>query len=147
MNKSRLFATTLVAALVLGCAERYVVPPQVLMRGQVIDDAIVSTADGYEYSFDRAVVDGHVLRGTLLEEVELVDEKGNVYVATESRNIELSISDVIEVQSVKRKMSSNTMYVAGAVGAGALVYAVVSGSDLIDGRARGSGPAIKTVDP
>ncbi len=144
MNKTvRLLLVGLVALSAVGCAQRYTVASQDLMRGQVVDNVYVRTADGYEYHFNKGVVEGGTFVGTLIEEVETLGDDGSIFVANEVREVRLPISTVIEVEREKRVLSSNTLYVAGMVGAGAIIYAAVTGVEQSDSRNRGSGPAIK----
>lgn len=148
MRLRTVLAIAMVAVLALGsfgCAQRYTVESRDLMRGDVVNDVHVKTADGYDYHFHRGQVRGDQFVGVLVEEVEVVGEDDDVYVTNEVREVELPLDTIVEVIASKRKVSSNALYVAGAVGAGALVYAALSGDDIIGSTARGSGPAIKPV--
>ena len=127
----------------LGCAQRYTVPASTLMRGDTVKDVYVRTADGYEYHFETVAVQGDDLVGTLKEEVEMVGEGGDVFVATEVRTLNIPISTVLEVEGVRRGLSSNTLYIAGALGAGAIVYAAATSNDVSDGRQQSTGLAHK----
>jgi hypothetical protein len=126
-----------------GCAQRYTVPNPELMRGDTVTNVWVRTADGYEYHFQRAAVDGDEFVGTLVEEVETLGEGDEVYVAHEVREVRIPISNVITVEGEKRFLNDNALYVAGAVGIGAIVFATLAGTEVTDTQQRGSGPAIK----
>jgi hypothetical protein len=52
---------------------------------------------------------------------------------------------VIRVDGVRRGVSSNTLYLAGALGASAVIYSVVSSGDDVDVSTRGTGPAGKDI--
>jgi hypothetical protein len=145
--RTRLLTTVLLAAVLgtFGCAQRYTVESRDLMRGDAVEDVHVRTADGYDYHFHRGQVRGDQFVGVLVEEVEVVGEDDQIYVTNEVREVELPLSTVVEVVASKRKISSNALYVAGAVGAGAIVYAALSGDDILGTSQRGSGPAIKPV--
>lgn len=143
MKRTILIGSLVALSASWGCAERYPVASRDLMRGVVVKDVFVRTIDGYEYHFDEGAVQGDQFVGRLMEEVEQVDERGRVYVANEVREVELPLGNVVEVEGIKRQVSPNTIYVAGAVGVGALVYAAVSGTDVTDARPRATGNAIK----
>lgn len=135
----------LLALGAFGCAQRYTVESRDLMRGDVVEDVHVQTSDGYDYHFHKGQVRGDQFVGILVEEVEVVGENDEVYVTNEVREVELPLSTIVEVVASERKVSSNALYVAGALGAGAIVYAALSGDDSSDITPRGSGNAIKVV--
>jgi len=128
-----------------GCAQRYQVPAPELMRGDVIDDVHVTTADGYEYDFEQGVVRGDTFYGILVEEVEQIDDDDEIYIALERREVPIPISSVIEVEGTKSSLSANNLYLLGAIGAGAVVVAALSGVELSDIAPRGSGNASKPI--
>ncbi len=136
----------LVAAMLFtaaGCAQRYAVPSRDLMRGQVVEDVYVRTADGYEYYVNRGAVEGDDFVGTVVEEVESIGEDGGVFIANEVREIRLPISSIVAVQGEKRYVSPNALYVAGALGVGVIIFATITSVDENDVASRGSGPAVK----
>ena len=71
-----------------------------------------------EYEFEHGYVEAGTFFGTLVEEVEAVNEDGDLYVLLEQREVPIPIASILEVETVKRGMSSNAIYVASAVGAG-----------------------------
>ena len=103
----------------------------------------VETADGYQYYFAHGQVRGNTFFGTLVEDVEEVGDDGEMQLTTQSREVPIPISTILRVDSVRRGVSANTLYLAGALGAGAVIYAAVSGSDEADVTTRGTGPATK----
>jgi hypothetical protein len=136
------FATLLLAA---GCAQRYQVPSADLMRGAVMSDLTVETSDGYRYDFSEGQVRGDTFFGTLVEDIEEVGEDGDLHLTTVEREIPIPLSSVIRVDGVRRGVSSNTLYLAGALGASAVIYSVVSSGDDVDVSTRGTGPAGKDI--
>jgi len=135
-----LAAAVLVAS---GCAQRYQVPSADLMRGTVMNDLTVETADGYRYEFDAGQVRGDTFFGTLVEDVEEVGEDGDLRLTTVTREVPIPVASVLRVDGVRRGVSSNTLYLAGALGASAVIYAAVSNGDDGDITTRGSGVAGK----
>ncbi len=127
----------------MGCAQRHVVPGVNLMRGDVVENVHIKTTDGYTYDFDRGYVRGETFFGTLVEDVEELTDSGDVYLREQAREIPIPISSIVKVEQTTRSISSNTVYVVGAIGAGAILVAALSGSDLSDVSARSTGVASK----
>jgi hypothetical protein len=143
----RLISGALLATLVApyGCAQRYQVPSPELMRGDVIENVHVTTADGYEYDFEEGGVRGDTFYGILIEEVEQLDTEDEIYISLERREVPIPISTVIGVEGTKQALSPNNLYLLGAIGAGAVVVGALSGVELSDIAPRGSGNASKPI--
>ena len=99
--------------------------------------------EGVVYAVPNALTDNPGEPIELLDDLRMPSgvtiHDGDLYVVLEQREVPIPISSILEVEASQPGMSNNAVYVAGALGAGALILTAISGSDLTNGRPRSNG--------
>jgi len=140
-------AILVVATLaVTGCSSMAQVPRGEFAAEPVRKGVLVRTADGEQFSFDRAVISADTLTGIGFQQRTVVLADGQPSVEEIATEVRLPLEKIVSLQQRRRDWGRTAKWGLGAAGAAAFVIAV--GTNSADeppanpGGGRGPGPEL-----
>ena len=133
-------------AVTAGCSSLAQVPRSEFAAEPLRKGVLVRTADGEQFSFDRAVITADTLTGVGYQQRTVVLADGQPSVEEIATEVRLPLERIVSLQQKRRDWGRTAKWGLGAAGAAAFVIAV--GTNSADeppanpGGGRGPGPEL-----
>lgn len=122
-----------------GCSSVREVPRSDWSSAVTLAETRVATVEGYEYRFDRAVLEPDTLFGIYDTSVERKGPKGEIYFETVSRRHPIPLGMVVRLEQARRDPVRTAMAGAGLAAAGYFLVTLVDENPRKPGRTGGGG--------